>query len=96
MVLFLPVKEDLLFVFLFQVVPGLHQKAAGSAGRVADDLVGLGAIISTITRMICRGVRNWPFTPAVDNLDSKYSYYSTVSAPSGWLPGGLFSFFRYA
>ena len=42
MVFFLPVKEDLLFVFLFQVVPGLHQKAARAAGRVADDLVGLG------------------------------------------------------
>ena len=35
--------------------------------------VGLGAMISTIMRMMCRGVRNWPLMPAVVSLLSRYS-----------------------
>ena len=31
---------------------------------------GLGCISSTIMRMIWRGVRNWPFTPAVDRASA--------------------------
>ena len=34
---------------------------------------GLGAVSSTIIRMMCRGVRNWPLTPAVAILDKRYS-----------------------
>ena len=34
---------------------------------------GCGAIISTISRMMWRGVRNWPFCPAVAILPSMYS-----------------------
>ena len=35
--------------------------------------VGCGAVISTISRMMWRGVRNWPFCPAVAILPSMYS-----------------------
>ena len=35
--------------------------------------VGLGATISTIRRMMWRGVRNWPFCPALAILPSMYS-----------------------
>ena len=34
---------------------------------------GPGAIISTISAMMWRGVRNWPFCPAVAIFDSMYS-----------------------
>ena len=34
---------------------------------------GPGAIISTISAMMWRGVRNWPFWPAVAIFDSMYS-----------------------
>jgi len=37
--------------------------------------------MSTIMRMMCRGVRNWPFTPAVDSLESRYSYTSPRASP---------------
>ena len=39
-VLFLPVKENLLLPPLPEVLPRRHQKPGGSAGRVADDLIG--------------------------------------------------------
>ena len=35
--------------------------------------VGVGAVISTISWMMWRGVRNWPFCPAVAILESMYS-----------------------
>ena len=35
--------------------------------------VGWGAISSTIMRMMCRGVRNCPFTPDWAILESRYS-----------------------
>ena len=35
--------------------------------------VGCGAVISTISWMMWRGVRNWPFWPAVAILPSMYS-----------------------
>ena len=35
--------------------------------------VGCGVVISTISRMTWRGVRNWPFCPAVAILPSMYS-----------------------
>lgn len=34
---------------------------------------GPGAIMSTISAMIWRGVRNWPFWPALAIFDSMYS-----------------------
>ena len=34
---------------------------------------GVGATISTISWMMCRGVRNWPFSPAVAIFESMYS-----------------------
>ena len=34
---------------------------------------GVGAVISTISLMMWRGVRNWPFCPAVAILPSMYS-----------------------
>lgn len=37
---------------------------------------GVGCTSSTIISMICRGVRNWPFRPAVASLPSIYSYRS--------------------
>ena len=41
-VFFLPVKEDLLFMVLFQVLPSRHQKARCTTGRVADHVVRRG------------------------------------------------------
>ena len=35
--------------------------------------LGPGAVISTISRMMWRGVRNWPFWPAEAILPSMYS-----------------------
>ena len=35
--------------------------------------LGVGAVMSTIRRMMWRGVRNWPFCPAVAILPSMYS-----------------------
>jgi hypothetical protein len=35
--------------------------------------VGCGAVISTISRMMWRGVRNCPFCPALAILPSMYS-----------------------
>ena len=40
--LLLAVEEDFFLAFLFEVVPGRHQKARRTAGGVADDLVGGG------------------------------------------------------
>jgi hypothetical protein len=40
-----------------------------------------GFIISTISWMMCRGVRNWPFCPAVAILPSMYSYRSPLTSP---------------
>lgn len=40
--------------------------------------VGLGSVISTINLMMCRGVRNCPFTPAEASFDSRYSYRSPL------------------
>ena len=34
---------------------------------------GVGAVISTISAMMWRGVRNWPFWPAVAIFASMYS-----------------------
>ena len=44
--------------------------------------VGLGAIISTISLMMWRGVRNWPFCPALAILPSMYSYRSPLVSRS--------------
>ena len=35
--------------------------------------VGWGAVISTMSRMMWHGVRNWPFCPALAILPSMYS-----------------------
>ena len=43
---------------------------------------GRGSTISTILRMMCLGVRNWPLMPAVVSLLSKYSYRSPLVSPS--------------
>ena len=34
---------------------------------------GCGSIIATMSSMMWRGVRNWPLTPALAILDSRYS-----------------------
>jgi hypothetical protein len=60
-------------VVLAQVLARRHQEAAGAAGRVADDVLGRGRVISTISWMMWRGVRNWPFCPALAILPSMYS-----------------------
>ena len=45
------------------VLAGGDQEAGGAAGRVADLVGGLRArSSSTISWMMCRGVRNWPLT----------------------------------
>ena len=44
--------------------------------------VGVGAVISTINWMMWRGVRNWPFCPAVAILPSMYSYTSPLVSRS--------------
>jgi hypothetical protein len=56
-----------------QVLPSRNQKPACAAGRVADDGSGCGSVISTISRMMWRGVRNCPFCPAEAILPSIYS-----------------------
>ena len=38
--------------------------------------------MSTISLMMWRGVRNWPLTPAVAILDSRYSYRSPLVSRS--------------
>ena len=43
---------------------------------------GVGAVISTISWMMWRGVRNWPFCPALAILDSMYSYTSPLVSRS--------------
>ena len=43
---------------------------------------GLGAIMSTISLMMCRGVRNCPFCPAEAILPSMYSYRSPLVSRS--------------
>jgi len=50
--------------------------------------VGLGSTISTMSRMMWRGVRNCPFCPAVAILPSMYSYRSPLVSRSsmGTLP----------
>ena len=59
---------------LAEVLAGRDQEAGRAAGRVADDVGRASAsIISTISRMMWRGVRNWPFCPAVAILPSMYS-----------------------
>jgi hypothetical protein len=60
-------------VALAQVLARRDQEARRAAGRVADDVAGLGAVSSTISRMMWRGVRNWPFCPALAILPSMYS-----------------------
>ena len=35
--------------------------------------VGSGSSISTMKRMMCLGVRNWPLMPAVVSFESRYS-----------------------
>ena len=55
------------------VLPGVDEEAAGAGGGVADALAGRGSSILTIMRMMWRGVRNWPFWPAVLSLLSRYS-----------------------
>ena len=35
-----------------------------------------------MSRMMCRGVRNWPLMPAVVSLLSRYSYRSPLVSPS--------------
>ena len=56
------------------VLAGGDEEASGAARRVAD-LVGSAAapVISTISAMMWRGVRNWPFCPAEAILLSMYS-----------------------
>ena len=46
-----------------------HVPAAGS--QITS--CGVGCVISTISRMMWRGVRNWPFCPALAILPSMYS-----------------------
>ena len=43
---------------------------------------GWGAVISTMSRMMWRGVRNWPFCPEVAILESMYSYTSPLVSRS--------------
>ena len=49
-----------------------RKPAVPQAGSQISSL-GPGFIISTMSRMMCRGVRNWPFCPAVAILLSMYS-----------------------
>ena len=44
--------------------------------------LAVGAVISTISRMMWRGVRNWPFWPALAILPSMYSYRSPLVSRS--------------
>ena len=39
---------------------------------------GVGAVISTIRRIMCRGVRNCPFCPEFASFPSMYSYTSPL------------------
>ena len=56
-------------VVLAQVLAGGDEEAGGAAGRVADHVRrACGAVISTISWMMWRGVRNWPFCPARGDL----------------------------
>ena len=69
----LRVAEDLRVV-LAQVFAGGDEEAGGAAGGIADDVASAsGAVSSTISWMMWRGVRNWPFCPALAILPSMYS-----------------------
>jgi len=67
----LPVVQDV-GVTLTEV-PGGDEETGGAARRIADDVGRCGAVSSTISRMMWRGVRNCPFYPAVAILPSMYS-----------------------
>lgn len=45
--------------------------------------VGCGFIKATIISIICRGVRNCPFSPEESIIDKRYSYKSPKTSPSG-------------
>ena len=72
-------KTELLFLALFLKM----LRVGGRCACIVPDGVLFGsskahpgAISSTIILMMCRGVRNWPFTPAVAILDRRNSYTS--------------------
>ena len=61
-------------VVLAQIFARGDQEAAGAAGGIADHVRrAVGAVISTMSAMMWRGVRNWPFWPAVAIFASMYS-----------------------
>ncbi len=55
----------------------MRNPAVPQAGSQMMSL-GVGAVISTISLMMCRGVRNCPFCPAEAILPSMYSYRSPL------------------
>ena len=71
-------------VRLKDILVGVDQEPAGPCRQVADALLGRGAIICTIMRMMCRGVRNCPLRPAVFSLASRYSYRSPCTSWFCW------------
>jgi hypothetical protein len=60
-------------VALAQVLARRDQEAAVPQAGSQITSVGCGAVISTISWMMWRGVRNWPFCPALAILPSMYS-----------------------
>ena len=58
---------------LAEVFAGGDEKAAVPQAGSQMMSFGVGAVISTMSRMMWRGVRNWPFWPAVAILPSMYS-----------------------
>ena len=58
---------------LAQVLAGRDEEAAVPQAGSQITSFGVGAVSSTISWMMCRGVRNWPFCPALAILPSMYS-----------------------